>query len=80
MPRQGTPRPGRLSLYPKIPFYIAIFFQLLSSLAVAGIMFYFIGHLTKQGFKLPWMFYFVSTRIGIADGRHGPFDHQKNPS
>ena len=59
MGRRKSARPGRPSLYPKLPFFIAIAFQLLSSFAVAGIMFYFIAHVTTKGYRLPWMFYFV---------------------
>jgi hypothetical protein len=47
------------SLYPRILLYLAIAFQLLASLAVAGVMFYFIAHLNTKGYSLPWMFYFL---------------------
>jgi len=47
------------SHYPVIPFHLIRLTQLLSSLVVSAIMFYFIHHLTHGDYKIPWTFLFV---------------------
>ncbi|KAI9818875.1 MAG: hypothetical protein M1827_007696 [Pycnora praestabilis] len=44
------------SHYPFLPFHLVRSAQLLSSLIVAAIMFYFIGQLKYDHFKIPWTF------------------------
>lgn len=44
------------SQYPRIPFHLFRFFQLLSSLIVAGIMAYFTYHLKHDKYDEPWTF------------------------
>jgi hypothetical protein len=61
-----APAPNRskrpaTSLYPAIPYYILKLLQSLSAIAVAGVMFHFIGHMNQGHYALPWMFYFVSS-------------------
>ncbi|KAK2135908.1 hypothetical protein NOF04DRAFT_1000050 [Fusarium oxysporum II5] len=45
--------------YRPIPFLLAKSFQVISSCAVAGIMFFFIAHLNQERVKIPWMFFFL---------------------
>jgi hypothetical protein len=45
--------------YPRLPFHIIRIIQLLSSMVVASIMFYFISELARDRFKLPWTFVLV---------------------
>jgi hypothetical protein len=52
-------RPSGLLLYPPVTFYVIKTLQILSAGIVAGIMFYFITHLNKLHYSLPWMFFFV---------------------
>jgi len=42
--------------YPFVPFHLLRCAQLASSLVVAGIMFYFLWHLTHDHYRLPWTF------------------------
>ena len=44
------------SHYPKVPFHAFRFFQLVSSLIVAGIMAYFTYHLRHDEYPEPWTF------------------------
>lgn len=45
--------------YPKGPFYIVRFCQLLAAVVVAAEMFYFIWQLKNGGYRVPWMFFFL---------------------
>ncbi|KAG9187127.1 hypothetical protein G6011_04998 [Alternaria panax] len=47
--------------YPFLPFHIIRCAQLLSSLVVASIMFYFLRELSHDGYKLPWTFILLMT-------------------
>ncbi|KAF1936395.1 hypothetical protein EJ02DRAFT_359211 [Clathrospora elynae] len=42
--------------YPRLPFHSIRSAQLLSSLVVASIMFYFLSELSHEHYKLPWTF------------------------
>ncbi|MCJ1362687.1 hypothetical protein MMC16_001793 [Acarospora aff. strigata] len=44
------------SHYPVLPFHLIRLGQLLASLVVSGIMFYFIYHLAHGSYKVPWTF------------------------
>jgi hypothetical protein len=44
------------SHYPRIPFHLFRFFQLISSIIVAGIMAYFTWHLRHDHYDEPWTF------------------------
>ncbi|KAH0551443.1 hypothetical protein GP486_007343 [Trichoglossum hirsutum] len=44
------------SVYSALPFHLFRFTQLVSSLIVSAIMFYFIYHLRRDHFKVPWTF------------------------
>ena len=55
----STPK-NQLTAYPKGVFYRIQFCQLLAAMIVAGEMFYFIWQLKHGGYRVPWMFFFVS--------------------
>jgi len=72
--------------YPKGIFYTLRICQLLASTVVAGEMFYFIYWLAHGGYKIPWMFFFVSpsncnhktetdTNTNTAPRRRPPHPH-----
>ncbi|KAH7074315.1 hypothetical protein FB567DRAFT_537155 [Paraphoma chrysanthemicola] len=42
--------------YPRVPFHATRSVQLVSSLVVSSIMFYFLGELARDKFRLPWTF------------------------
>ncbi|KAI9733954.1 MAG: hypothetical protein M1834_002611 [Cirrosporium novae-zelandiae] len=44
------------SAYPPLPFHIIRGLQLISSMVVSGIMFYFMYHLKHDSYKIPWTF------------------------
>ncbi|GAB7329221.1 hypothetical protein MBLNU13_g01035t1 [Cladosporium sp. NU13] len=44
------------SHYPRVPFHLLRFFQLLASLVVGGIMSFFMWHLTHDHWQTPWTF------------------------
>jgi hypothetical protein len=46
--------------YPRLPFHLVRTAQLLSSIVVASVMFYFISELARDHFRLPWTFILVS--------------------
>jgi hypothetical protein len=48
------------SHYPRVPFHLLRFGQLLSSLVVGGIMSFFMYHLTHDHWKTPWTFILVN--------------------
>jgi len=48
------------SAYPPVPFHLLRLAQLLSSLIVATFLFYFIGHLLEENYKIPWTFILLS--------------------
>lgn len=56
-PRKTRVKP---TAYPFLPFHIIRCAQLLSSLVVASIMFYFLRELAHDGYRLPWTFILVS--------------------
>jgi hypothetical protein len=47
------------SHYPRVPFHLLRFFQLLASLVVGGIMSFFMWHLTHDHWQTPWTFVLV---------------------
>ncbi|KAM0698946.1 hypothetical protein Q7P36_000990 [Cladosporium allicinum] len=49
------------SHYPRVPFHLLRFGQLLSSLVVGGIMSFFMYHLTHDHWKTPWTFILLMT-------------------
>ena len=49
----------KTTAYPFLPFHIIRCAQLLSSLVVASIMFYFLRELSHDGYRLPWTFILV---------------------
>jgi len=51
------------SHYPVLPFHLIRLAQLLSSMVVSGIMFYFIYHLTHGSYKVPWTFLLVNSLL-----------------
>ncbi|KAI9858679.1 MAG: hypothetical protein M1813_007311 [Trichoglossum hirsutum] len=51
------------SAYSALPFHLLRFTQLVSSLIVSAIMFYFIYHLRRDHFKVPWTFLVL---LGVA--------------
>lgn len=56
--------------YPHIPFHFLRAAQLLSSIVVGSVMFYFVFHLSDEGYGTPWTFIFVrataaSARVGV---------------
>jgi len=56
---RSTPK-NQPTAYPKGAFYLIRFCQLLAAMIVAGEMFYFIWQLKHGGYRVPWMFFFVS--------------------
>ncbi len=56
--------------YPFLPFHGLRCAQLLSSMIVASIMFYFIYHLTHDHWSTPWTFLLVSLRISELGCSH----------
>lgn len=48
------------SHYPRVPFHLLRFCQLLASLVVGGIMSFFMWHLTHDHWKTPWTFILVN--------------------
>jgi hypothetical protein len=51
---------NRPAAYPKFPFHVVRFCQMLASLIIAGEMFYFVWQIKHGGHRVPWMFFFVS--------------------
>jgi hypothetical protein len=49
--------------YPFLPFHITRSAQLLSSIVVASIMFYFLSSLSTSHHSLPWTFILVRTPL-----------------
>lgn len=47
------------SNYPRVPFHLLRFVQLLASLIVGGIMSFFMYHLTHDKWQTPWTFILV---------------------
>jgi hypothetical protein len=58
--RRGRVKPTH---YPRLPFHIVRSAQLLSSIVVASIMFYFIKELARDHFRLPWTFILVNLHV-----------------
>jgi len=54
------------STYPKIPFHGLRALQLLSSLVVGSIMYYFIYHLSRDHWNIPWTFIFFTSASMIT--------------
>ncbi|KAI4676961.1 uncharacterized protein J4E84_009261 [Alternaria hordeiaustralica] len=57
-PRKTRVKP---TAYPFLPFHTIRCAQLLSSLVVASIMFYFLRELAHDGYRLPWTFILLMT-------------------
>jgi hypothetical protein len=53
-------RPQGQTLCSKVTRIVLLALQALSACVVAGIMFFFIGHLREQSYTIPWMFFMVS--------------------
>ncbi|KAI9878707.1 MAG: hypothetical protein M1830_010751 [Pleopsidium flavum] len=51
------------SHYPVLPFHLIRLAQLLSSMVVSGIMFYFVYHLMHGNYKVPWTFFLL---LGVS--------------
>lgn len=58
------------SHYPRVPFHLLRFFQLLASLIVGGIMSFFMWHLTHDHWQTPWTFVLVI--LALTDTKKSP--------
>lgn len=51
--------------YPRVPFHATRSVQLLSSIIVSSIMFYFLRELARDNFRLPWTFILVTAPTAL---------------
>lgn len=54
------------SHYPRVPFHLLRFCQLLASLIVGGIMSFFMWHLTHDHWQTPWTFILVCPTLQLT--------------
>ncbi len=53
------------SHYPPLPFHLLRLGQLLSSLIAASVLSFFVHHLEKEGYYIPWTFLLVRIALPI---------------